>query len=136
MDTHTLPELLTAAATVLEAAGHLPPLTVAMTPGDGLLPPVTLSPATTLPAEDQHALVHAVAAAQGWPVGRLATAEGWRTAGVVAGVRVEAISAPGPGADGSWVCPAVGARGRRTGRPQTRLPAPPERRQADARGCG
>ncbi|WP_017578544.1 hypothetical protein [Nocardiopsis kunsanensis] len=58
-----VPRLLTAAHHLLERAGELPPLTVAMTPGADLTPPVTLSPATNLPSEDQHALVHAIARA-------------------------------------------------------------------------
>ncbi len=59
MNAHPLPHLLTAAAHLLEKAGELPPLTVALTPDAGLMPPVTLSPAANLPVEDQHTLVHA-----------------------------------------------------------------------------
>ncbi|WP_435109275.1 hypothetical protein [Nocardiopsis synnemataformans] len=99
MTPHPLPRLL-AAAHVLEVAGHLPPLTVAMTPGAGLMPPVTLSPTTNLPTEDQHALVHAIARAHRWSAQRLGLADGRSTKGTVDGIRVEVMSAPGLGADG------------------------------------
>jgi hypothetical protein len=100
MTPHPLPRLLTAAAHVLEEAGHLPPLTVAMTPGAELMPPVTLSPATNLPVEEQHALVHAIARAHRWPAERASLADGWSAEGTVDGIRIEVMSAPGPGADG------------------------------------
>ncbi|WP_236572101.1 MULTISPECIES: hypothetical protein [unclassified Nocardiopsis] len=100
MNPRPLPHLLTAAALVLEEAGQLPPLIVAMTPGAGLRPPVTLSPATNLPAEEQHALVHAIARAHRWSAQPLSLADGWSTKGAVGGIRVEVMSAPGPSADG------------------------------------
>lgn len=100
MNLHPLPRLLTAAAHLLEKAGELPPLTLALTPGAGLMPPVTLSPAANLPAEDQHALVHAIARAHRWSAERLSLADGWSAKGTVDGIRVEVMSAPGSGADG------------------------------------
>lgn len=101
MTPHPLPRLLTAAAHLLEKAGELPPLTVAMTPGADLMPPVTLSPATNLPSEGQHALVHAIAHAHRWSAERLSLADGWSAKGTVDGIRVEVMSTPEPGAGGT-----------------------------------
>lgn len=92
-----LPALLAAAARVLEAAGELPPLVVGCAPGQRFLPPVTLTPGSTLSAADQHALPAEVAARLGWPLRRLSQMpgdDGRAPSGTVCGVTVEALAMP------------------------------------------
>jgi hypothetical protein len=82
--------LLSAAATLLERAGELPPVSVGcdLTQHTALVGLVVRAASST-PADDQRAVVEAVAGVMRWPCSRLGTGDGWIASGRVDAEREE-----------------------------------------------
>ncbi|WP_435113726.1 hypothetical protein [Nocardiopsis synnemataformans] len=95
MNAHCLPDLLTAAAHVLDQTGELPSVTITCNPGEQFLPAVVLTPASLgMDAHAQAEMVRTVAQALGWSTERFHDGQRWSTTGQVDEVEVQANAAP------------------------------------------
>jgi hypothetical protein len=96
--TSSAPELLSAAAALLQRAGELPPVSVDcdLTQHTALASIVIRPASSHAPADEQRAVVEGVAEAMRWPCRQLSTGDGWLASGRVDGVEAQALAAPLP----------------------------------------